>query len=304
MIYLEAKDEELLRQEPLPTRYDFSRGGSPVILALSSPTGPTASDAATTPARAAELSLTYALFDGNDAVRAATAEALGNAGGDDPQVLDALNAALKDRSPEVRGQAAGALAARGKPGVRRLLEAARAPELEFRLPALEALARLKPLPAEVAGLMREATRSADREIRSLARQALGLGRDDLKESDDLDRPGIRHPAPEPQKPATPEDVPRLIRMLARDKPFSAFEAKHQAKQALIDLGRRAVPALIEALREGPKSIRDDCIELLSQIRPVDEPTIEAIIAATKEPGTRPTADSALKKLATHSPRAP
>ena len=92
-------------------------------------------------------------------------------------------------------------------------------------------------------------------------------------------------------------------MLARDQPFSANEARHQAKQALIDLGRRAVPALIEALREGPKSIRDDCIELLTQIRPVDEPTIEAIIAATKEPGTRFGVDEALKKLAMQSPRA-
>jgi HEAT repeat protein len=211
-------------------------------------------------------SLAAALADRDPLVRAEAAGDLGQLGDLSRPALPALRAALRDPDPFVRVYAAEAVA-RIDPEDRGALEplaaALRHPDGAVGNAAAGALAGLGPRALASAPALRAALRQDPAEVRSAAALALGEV----------------IPEAAPRGEETEESVAALVRALREDR---SADVSYWAARALLKFGpaaRNALPALVAALRDrGRPAARDVAADVLSRLGPDAVPLLgEALL---------------------------
>lgn len=218
-------------------------------------------------------------------VRGGAASALGkmHAG----EAAEPLVALFRDPDPSVRSAAGKALAEIGNTAFKPLTFAAHSPDRALRLGAIQALAAFG---EKGMAYVFEALNDSDPEIRSCAAELAGKTLPEPRTgSTPLNGGNAAPKAAEPTReiPLPEADLPKLhlisdpnplIRML--DNPNK--EVQINAAQALVAMGERAIPALIESFADESRDIRAGAAETLVQM---GEPAVDQLIAALQD--TRP-----------------
>jgi HEAT repeat protein len=236
-------------------------------------------------AKEAISSLIHALEDRKTDVRKEVARALGYIGLRANEVVPALIGALKDPDADVRYRAAFALGEFGpkaKAAVPALIDALNDPDEVVRRNAPQALGEIGPyakaaVPALIRGFKDKNVRTyADSALGKIGRSAVPALIEALKDEDPIIRnnsaTALGHIGPDAK-----DAVPALIRLFNDEQEQARYGS--YVEWALGKIGKAAVPALIEALKDKNPFVRDYSALVLRDIGPEAVP---ALIEATKD----------------------
>jgi HEAT repeat protein len=217
------------------------------------------------PAQTAVAALVEALNDPQFDVCSAALRALGQIGPPAAAALPAILALQQHRYASIRHQSLGVIALLGEPGVTRVVELLRDPVRGGEM--MSALSRYAGVDAaivrELVGILRDSAHPR----RATAASLLGGLRDAA-------RPGL-----EALIEALNENNDTLREAAADALSTLAI----QAKVILIPLAATAVPALAQALKDGPYRVRVDACRVLEQFGADARPAVSVLTAATNDP---------------------
>ncbi len=240
--------------------------------------------------------LVEALNNEHEDVRSLAAKALGKIGPDAKATVPALLEALNDEDEDVRSLAAEALGKIGPDAVPALVEALNNEHEDVRRHAARALGEIGPDAKAAVPVLLEVLNDEDEDVCECAAEALGKIGPDAKAAVPILTEVLKRSSSVAiyaqyalaQITGTPQNYIAALVGLLQDRQYRKYDEDHDwwygsavdIPRLLMEIGKAAIPAVLEALQDEEPFVRRSAVRTLVEI--ADRTAIPALTKALKD----------------------